>query len=117
MRKKLEIGKIYTVTHQRKGTFVALLEDILTAKEAGFEGDEQDEVFLAMVFDVRAGTDQEGLATVKGQVERRSQLRPSVIITIEEYDGDSWLRQVKRKPVPKTKEKQNLLATVRGLFK
>lgn len=108
---KLERGKVYKILHKRKGAFVAKLVDVVPA----WDGDEHDEVFLHVIYDVRAGTDQVGLAVIPGKgTERESNLRPSLIKSIEEYDGDTWLREVK---LPKVKAKdKSLFDKLRNAF-
>lgn len=86
--KDVKIGKIYDVHHKRKGPFVAQL--------INFEKcDKVDPVIMVMKYDVRAGTAQAGLATTPTQAVRVSGIRPSLVLRIEETDGDSWLREVK----------------------
>ena len=90
---KLEVGKIYRIWHERKGSFVARLLAIVPA----WEEDKYDTEFLHMMYDVRAGTDQMGLAIVPGKDRfRESNLRPSLINKIEEVpEGEDWLREIK----------------------
>lgn len=107
---KLEKDGIYRVHHERKGVFVARLLDVVPADE----GDEYDKQYLHMMYDVRAGTDQVGLAIVPGKDQfRESNLRPSLILKIEPVpEGEDWLREVKL-PEPKA-EKKGLFDRIRG---
>lgn len=89
MKKDLEIGKIYSIHHRKKGHFVAQLLEVVPA----WGGDEADEVFLTMKYDTRAGTDQVGLAIAPGKSKVRvSNLRPSHILSIKETEKGEWLR-------------------------
>lgn len=92
MEKSLTIGNVYKIRHKTKGVFVGQLIEIVEA----WPGDEYDTVFLTMKYDVRAGTDQVGLAITPGKDQVRvSNLRPSKILKIAKYEGESWLRNVK----------------------
>lgn len=87
IEKELKVGKVYRVTHARKGTFIAQLIGV----EQGDPGDEHDTIFLTMKYDVRAGTGQVGLAVNPGKdAFRVSNLRPSLIIKIEEVEAKDW---------------------------
>lgn len=89
--KKLKIGSVYRIQHTRKGSFVAML----VAVEETQAGDKQDELFLTMKYDVRAGTDQVGLSIAHGKDRVRiSNLRPSLIRQIDEEENGEWLREV-----------------------
>lgn len=99
MEEKLEVGKIYRIVHERKGTFVAQLIGI----EPTSVNDSQDEMFLTMKYDVRAGTGQVGLAISPGKDSVRvSNLRPSLITHMEVLDNDDY--KVKQTRVPKEKQ-------------
>lgn len=100
---KLEKSKVYQVHHKRKGHFVAILIDIVDASP----GDEQDEVFWTMRYDVRHGTDQAHLATQPKQRFRESNIRPSLVLEISEYVGEHWLREIAPLPVPIVEDKKN----------
>lgn len=103
MEKKLTKGDVYTIHHKSKGVFVAQLIDIVEA----WPGDEYDTVFLTMKYDVRAGTDQVGLAITPGKDQVRvSNLRPSKISKIEKFEGESWLRDVKVPEEEKVKKEE-----------
>lgn len=92
MKKDLEIGKIYSIHHRKKGHFVAQLIEVVSA----WEGDETDDVFLTMKYDTRAGTDQVGLAIAPGKSKVRvSNLRPSHILSIKETLEGEYLRAAK----------------------
>lgn len=92
---RLTVGQVYSVHHKRKGHFVALLTAIVDAPP----DDLQDDVFLTVRYDVRHGTDQEHLATQPKQKFRESNLRPSLVLEIQEYAGDHWLREVAPPPI------------------
>lgn len=98
---KLTKNKIYRIWHERKGSFVARLIEIVPS----YPGDEYDKEYLHMIYDVRAGTDQVGLAVTPGKDKvRESNLRPSLIIKIEEVpEGEDWLRKVELPKPPKKK--------------
>ena len=99
VNKKLKIGKIYSIHHKRKGHFVAHLIDVV-------EGDDLDPVFLTVKYDTRVGTDQHHLATQKGQAVRESNLRPSLIYSIEKTEEGGWLREIRVPTEEKVQEKQ-----------
>lgn len=88
MNLNLEIGRVYKLDHQRKGVFIAQLTGIE-------EGDEADEQFLTMKYDVRIGTDQARLAISPKDEVRVSNIRPSLIIAIEETEDGEWRLQKK----------------------
>jgi len=102
---KLKVGIVYQVHHQRKGRFVALLTAIVDVPP----GDKQDKVFWTMRYDVRHGTDQAHLATQPKQRFRESNIRPSLVLKIEEYEGEHWLREIAPPPVPIVEDKKNWL--------
>ena len=108
MDKELEIGKIYEVHHSRKGKFIALLTDVAPAP-----GDEQDDHYLTVKYDVRQGTDQFRLATQPGQRFRESNLRPSLILRMEEYEEEHWLRNIPVKE-PVVEKKKGLFGKLFG---
>lgn len=109
--KQLKNDKVYEIHHERKGKFVAVLLDVIPADK----GDECDEVYLYIRYDVRTGTDQARLQTTGSkQRYRKSNIRPSLILQIEEYQGDHWLRELPSSPEP---VKPSLLGKVKkGLF-
>lgn len=111
IKKDLKIGKVYSIHHKRKGHFVAQLINVVPA----WEGDEEDEVFLQVKYDVREGTAQYGLATQPSQKVRVSNLRPSLIHTMEPTDEQKWLMEVK---VPEEEEKpdKSLMGRLKGLI-
>jgi len=117
--KQLKVGSVYRIHHSSKGAFVAQLIDIVKADE----GDEYDDVLLRVKYDVRAGTDQIGLSVIPGKQEVRvSRLRPSKIISIEELEGEDWLRQIKvreeEQPVlAATVVEHSLVDKLKSLFK
>jgi hypothetical protein len=58
-------------------------------------GDDIDPIFLKVKYDVRSGTDQERLAINPGKDDVRvSNLRPSLITSIEPTEEGNWLRMV-----------------------
>jgi hypothetical protein len=110
---ELKRGSIYKIKHRRKGTFIAKLIDVVQAEP----DDPQDEIFLHVIYDVRAGTDQVGLAIVPGKDrERESNLRPSLIEKIEEFEGDTWLREVKLPKAAKAADKKSVFDKLRDAF-
>ena len=102
---QLTVGQVYSVHHQRKGHFVALLTAIVDAPP----DDLQDTAFLTVRYDVRHGTDQAHLATQPKQRFRESNLRPSLVLGIEEYTGEHWLREVAPPPVVGKPQPKSLL--------
>ena len=89
---KVEVGNIYRFEHSSKQSFVAKVTGIGPA----WEGDEVDDHFVYVIYDVRAGTDQAYLST-KPEKEnvRESALRPSKISGVSKHEGGDWLREVK----------------------
>jgi hypothetical protein len=47
---------------------------------------------------------------------RESNLRPSLIESIEKYEGDSWLREVKMPKAAKVADKKSLFDKLRDAF-
>jgi len=104
----LRVGGVYKIAHQRKGAFVAQF--------LGFDdeptriGDTEDRVFLTVKYDVRVGTAQAHMSTgVKQETGERapvrvSNLRPSLVDSMEETQEQQWLLEVKiaqfEKPQP-----------------
>ena len=89
---KVRVGNIYRFEHSSKQSFVAKVRGIGPA----WEGDEVDDHFVYVIYDVRAGTDQSYLST-KPEKEnvRESALRPSKINAVKEHEGGEWLREIK----------------------
>lgn len=106
--KGLTIGTVYEIIHKRKGKFIALLTDI----EPAPEGDEADDFFLKVRFDVRLGTDQYWMAANPKQRYRESNLRPSLILKMVELEGDHWLREVKVQVTPEPEPGLGILQKV-----
>ena len=99
MELKWKVGNVYKFSHKRKGTFVGQLIEIVP-------GDDIDPQFLTVKYDVRVGTDQVRLATTPGKNDVRvSNLRPSLILQIEEQEGEHWLREVRVPEEVQPKEK------------
>lgn len=115
----LKIGNVYRVTHKRKGTFVAQLINVVDTDPR----DTTDDCFLTMKYDVRAGTDQVGLAIAPGKDSIRvSNLRPSLVLRMEELEGEDWLRQIKvaeeaTKPLEPAVPEHGLLKRLERFFK
>jgi hypothetical protein len=82
--KDLTIGKVYAIGHKRKGDFRAQLVDIVP-------GDAADPVFLMFKIDTREGSGQEKLARARSAKITVTNLRPSLIMRIEEMPDDDWL--------------------------
>lgn len=91
--KKLKIGKVYQIAHDRKGTFIG--QFIAYDDEPFRLGDKEDDVFLTFKYDVRIGTPQENLAVSPKIPVRVSNLRPSLIQSITETKEGKWLLDVK----------------------
>ncbi len=91
--KKLKIGKVYQIIHDRKGTFTGQL--IAFDDEPKRLGDLEDDVFLTFKYDVRTGTSQENLAVSPKIPVRVSNLRPSLIQSLTETKEGKWLLDVK----------------------
>lgn len=103
--KQLKVGDVYTFHHVRKGTFVGQLIGV----EKADPEDEADDLFLTVKYDVRVGTGQEHMKTTGVDI-RVSNLRPSLLVAIDDYDGKSWLLQKKapKQPRPDTELLQAL---------
>jgi len=85
MTKNLVIGKVYAIGHKRKGDFRAQLIDIVP-------GDAQDPQLLTFKIDTRPGSGQERLARSKGASITVTNVRPSLVVRIDEMPGnDEWL--------------------------
>lgn len=82
--KSLVIGKVYAIGHKRKGDFRGQLIDIV-------EGDAQDPQFLTFKIDTRPGSGQERLARSKHAAITVTNVRPSLVVRIEEMPDDEWL--------------------------
>ncbi len=108
VKKDLKIGKVYTFHHIRKGTFVGQLIGV----ERADSRDEADDLFLTVKYDVRTGTDQERLKVNAGEI-RVSNLRPSLIIQIDDIEEGGWLR--KQKVAKPTRPDKELLNAMRDL--
>ena len=109
---KLEIGKIYNISHKRKGHFVGLL--------MGISNTNDDDTFLHVKYDTRTGTDQISLSLVPGKANiRETNLRAKLINVMNEFEGESWLRDVKiPKPLePPEPKKQNLIQKITKTIK
>jgi hypothetical protein len=106
MELDIEIGKVYRITHTRKGAFIAEVIDIVS-------GDDVDDQFITVKFDVRHGTSQEHMAGQPGQQVRVSNLRPSLITHIQETEEGSWLREVKVSLPPQPQKPESFLTKAR----
>lgn len=98
--KKLKVGNIYSVTHKRKGQFVALLYDIKKTPA----DDESDAIMLGFRLDVRLGSGQEQLAGAAGKLGKETTkefyARPKLITQIKKLDGKNWKRNIPPPPPP-----------------
>lgn len=112
MDKELKIGQVYLVHHKRKGSFVAQLIGI----ENTPEGDEVDDIFIKVKYDVRQGTSQANLAISPKDRVRVSGLRPSLITSMEPTEEQAWLREVKVPEEELPKPDKNLMSRLRDLF-
>jgi hypothetical protein len=110
--KELKIGQVYSIHHKRKGAFVAQLIGI----EETPEGDEADDIFLKVKYDVRQGTSQANLAISPKDRVRVSGLRPSLILSMEPTEEQKWLQEVKVPEEDLPKPDKNLMARFRDLF-
>lgn len=97
--KALTVGSVYEIKHARKGKFVAQFMGY--DDEAERVGDKEDKVYLKFKYDVRAGTDQVGLAISPKIPVRVSNLKPSLIEEIKLSSEGEWLREV---VLPETEE-------------
>jgi len=88
--KDLHIGKVYSIHHRRKGYFIGRLLEVIKAEP----GDEADSVLLQFEIDVRPGTDQNRLANAGNEATAIRNIRPSLILSIEETDAADWLRTI-----------------------
>lgn len=89
---KVKVRSIYRFEHHSKGSFVAKVTGIGPV----WEGDEIDDHFIYVIYDVRAGTDQARLSTKpEKEYVRESALRPSKISAVTEHEGGDWLREIK----------------------
>ncbi|HLE03989.1 MAG TPA: hypothetical protein VI729_05160 [Anaerolineales bacterium] len=89
---QVEVGKVYRITHKRKGTFVAQVIGV----EQADPSDKVDSLFITVKYDVREGTDQARLSIEEGkQAVRVSNLRPSLVENVELLEEESWLRTVR----------------------
>ena len=108
MDKELTIGMVYAIGHKRKGDFRAQLVDIVP-------GDAADPSLLTFKIDTRMGSGQERLARAANARITVTNLRPSLIMRIEEMpEGNDWLctqhiieeeqrqRRLEKKPDKKT---------------
>jgi len=77
---KLIKKRRYRFVHKRKGTF----EGIFLGKGKVPEGDLQDNEFLTIAMDTSNGTGSEWLRRVKGAEATVSNLRPSLLESVEE---------------------------------
>mgnify|MGYP001612700906 CR=1 FL=1 len=109
----LNIGSIYRIEHQRKGTFIGQLIDIEPLPEGDAEA-----IVLVMKYDVRQGTAQAGLAIDAKQRVRVSGLRPSLIVSLEPSEENDWLREVRvpQEDRSEAKERPGLREQFRKLF-
>lgn len=116
--KAINIGKIYKIQHDRKGTFVGQFMGF--DDEPSRLGDKEDKVFLIFKYDIRVGTTQEHMSfgvkleTGEKVPVRVSGLRPSLITEIKQTDDESWLREVKVPEEEKPKQKTGWLDNLLG---
>ena len=110
--KELKIGQVYLIHHKRKGTFIAQLVGIEDAPP----GDEADDIFLKVKYDVRKGTSQANLAISPKDRVRVSGLRPSLVTSMEPTEEQNWLREVKVPEEIQSKPNKNLRNKLRDLF-
>ncbi len=116
--KKLEVGSIYSVTHKRKGQFVALLYDIKKTPA----DDESDAIMLGFRLDVRLGSGQEQLAGAAGRLGKETTkefyARPKLITQISKLEGDKWRRKIKTvaEPEPEPEPDPTFSEKVRKAF-
>lgn len=104
--KQLTIGKVYAIGHKRKGDFRAQLIDIVP-------GDTQDLQLLTMKIDTRPGSGQERLSHAKNARVTVTNIRPSLVVRIEEMPDDEWLlsqrvSEERQKKANQAKEQQQI---------
>ena len=87
--KNLQVGKVYSIYHQRKGYFIGRLLDVIET-----EPGDSEPVLLRLEIDVRSGTDQARIANAANEVTAIMDIRPSLITSIEETDPADWQRRV-----------------------
>jgi hypothetical protein len=87
MELELKRGEVYRFWHERAGEFVAQVLDLVP-------GDEADPEFIYVKIDVRPGSGQERLALSTAGIRERN-LRPSLILKVEQLEGEHWLREIK----------------------
>ena len=110
--KELKIGQVYSIHHKRKGHFVAQLIGI----EETSLGDEADDIFLKVKYDVRQGTSQANLAISPKDRVRVSGLRPSLVISMEPTEEQKWLQEIKVPEEALPKPDKKLMSRLRDLF-
>ena len=110
--KELKIGQVYSIHHKRKGHFVAQLIGI----EETPLGDEADDIFLKVKYDVRQGTSQANLAISPKDRVRVSGLRPSLVISMEPTEEQKWLREVRVPEEDLPKPDKTLMSRLRDLL-
>lgn len=113
--KNLVIGRVYAVGHRRKGDFRGQLIDIVP-------GDAADSQLLTFKIDTRPGSGQERLAHAKNAHITVTNLRPSLIVRIEEMPDDDWLlsqrvAEERQRQARATKEVQQVEAGQKRLAK
>jgi hypothetical protein len=74
----------YRFVHQRKGTF----EGIFLGRDKVPKGDPQDTEFLTVAMDTSDGSGSEWLRRAKGAQATVSNLRPSLLESVEEVKSD-----------------------------
>lgn len=82
--KELVIGRVYAIGHKRKGDFRAQLIDVVP-------GDMADPQLLTIKIDTRRGSGQERLARSVHAAITVTNVRPSLIVRMEEMPDDEWL--------------------------
>jgi len=97
----LNVGGVYAVHHKRKGHFKAQLIAIVPSAD-----DPQDSILLTMKMDTRETGGQSHLARSPSGVTVTN-IRPSLIVSIEEMPDEDWLMQIR---VPEEKKLQSSLS-------
>jgi len=79
-------------------------------------GDEADDIFLKVKYDVRQGTSQANLAISPKDRVRVSGLRPSLVISMEPTEEQKWLQEIKVPEEALPKPDKKLMSRLRDLF-
>ena len=113
-------GRDYIFYHKRKGQFRAIFKGIVRAQDS----DVQDKFFLACLIDTSEGSGKPHLARTKGAGQTLTNIRPSLLLSVDEAPKYQPPTEQVASPVPsfqppklEAKQDKSFFATIKRFLK